>query len=465
MLRPPPGTSRGCHHEIDADRARGVVNARGAIRAVRSACSRGRSSFAVAATMLVALGCADARGDERVTLRFWALGREGEVVQQMLPAFEREHPRVKVEVQQIPFTAAHEKLLTAFVGEATPDVAMIGNTWIPEFHALRGLVRLDTFPTREARREGYFPGIWDTNVMDGALYGVPWYVDTRLIFYRTDLLARAGYATMPRTWGEWREAMRKITAQGGGAATRHWAIYLPLNEWNVQVILGLQAGSPLLKDGGTYGAFEDSAFRRGFDFYTGLFRDGLAPALRINEVSNIYQEIARGTFAMWITGPWNIGEFSRRMPPEMRERWGTAPMPGPDGDSTAISLAGGSSLAIFRNTRHAAEAWQLIEFLSRVDQQVRFYRLTGDLPARTEAWRAARLADDRYARAFYEQLQRVRATPKVPEWEQIASKVQDYTELAVRGGVSEARALAALDRDVNDLLEKRRWMAARSAAR
>ena len=430
-----------------------------------SACVRGFMRLLRGASIaLLAVSCTAARGDEPVTLRFWALGREGEVVQQLLPAFEREHPGVKVEVQQIPFTAAHEKLLTAFVGDATPDVAMLGNTWVPEFHALRALVRLDTFPTREAKRDGYFPGIWDTNVMDGALYGVPWYVDTRLLFYRTDLLARAGYDAMPHTWSAWREAMRRITAQGGGAATRRWAIYLPLNEWNVPVILGMQAGSPLLAGDGTYGAFEQPAFRRGFDFYTGLFREGLAPALRINEVANIYQEFARGTFAMFVTGPWNIGEFTRRLPPELQDRWGTAPMPGPDGDSTAISLAGGSSLAIFRGSRHAAEAWQLIEFLSRVDQQVRFFQLTGDLPARTEAWRAAKLSDDRYAKAFYEQLARVRATPKVPEWEQIATKVQDYAERAVRGRVPVDRVLPALDADVNDLLEKRRWMARQHGA-
>ena len=46
-------------------------------------------------------------------------------------------------VQQIPWTAAHEKLLTAFAGDATPDVCQLGNTWIPEFAALDALEPLD----------------------------------------------------------------------------------------------------------------------------------------------------------------------------------------------------------------------------------------------------------------------------------------------------------------------------------
>ncbi|HEV3455952.1 MAG TPA: extracellular solute-binding protein, partial [Thermoanaerobaculia bacterium] len=75
-------------------------------------------------------------GGEPERLEMWALGREGEVVQQLLPEFERHHPGLRIEVQQIPFIAAHEKLLTAFVGRSTPDVAQLGSTWIPEFAAI-----------------------------------------------------------------------------------------------------------------------------------------------------------------------------------------------------------------------------------------------------------------------------------------------------------------------------------------
>ena len=72
-------------------------------------------------------------------MRFWGLGREGEVVKELLPAFHARHPEIRVVVQQIPWTAAHEKLLTAFVGESLPDVAQIGNTWLPEFRTLGAL--------------------------------------------------------------------------------------------------------------------------------------------------------------------------------------------------------------------------------------------------------------------------------------------------------------------------------------
>ena len=97
--------------------------------------------------------------------------------------------------------------------------------------------------------------------------------------------------------------------------------------------------------------------------------------------------------------------------------------------------------------------------------QLRFYELTGDLPAHRASWNDPTLAGNRYAKAFRDQLDRVVPLPKVPEWEQIATKVFEYGELAIRARLSVDATLAALDRDVNGLLEKRRWMADRSAGR
>lgn len=57
----------------------------------------------------------------------------------------------------------------------------------------------------------------------------------------------------------------------------------------------------------------------------------------------------------------------------------------------------------------------------------------------------------------------MRSPPKVPEWERIASKITDYAEAAVRGELSMEQALAGLDRDVDALLEKRRWLLERGS--
>ena len=383
------------------------------------------------------------------------MGREGEVVTQLLPGFQKEHPGIKVEVQQIPWSAAHEKLLTAYVGDATPDIAMLGNTWVPEFVALDALEPLDArvAASKDLARSDYFSGIWDTNVVDSVTYGIPWYVDTRVIFYRSDLLAKAGCAQMPSTWADWRACMMRIKAQMG---PHQYPLLIPITEWPPIVILALQAGSPILKDNGRFGGFSQPQFLKAFNFYVSLFHDGLAPQLSGTEISNLYQEFERGNIAMYISGPWQIGEFTNRLPKNMQDKWMTAALPGVDGPGA--SLAGGASLSLFRNSHHKTEAWQLMEYLSRPDVQVRFSELTGDLPARREAWKNPLLAGNRYAAAFRDQLERAVPTPKVPEWEQIATKIFEHGESAVRGKQTSVEAMAALDKDVNGILEKRRWL-------
>jgi multiple sugar transport system substrate-binding protein len=421
---------------------------------------RRRTLRCLAAALLPLLSaCGGTGGPEREVVRFWAMGREGEVVAQLVPEFERRNPGIRVQVQQIPWTAAHEKLLTAFVGGATPDVAQLGNTWVPEFQALNALEPLDrrVAATPQLARGDYFAGIWDTNLIEGTTYGIPWYVDTRVLFYRPDLLAAAGYPQPPRTWAAWLDAMRRLKARMGPG---QFPILLPTNEWPQPVILGMQSGSTLLRDGGRYGAFRDPAFQRGFDFYLTLFREGLAPRVSASEVSNRYQEFARGNLAMMITGPWEMGEFATRVPAGIP--WATAPLPGPDGPG--VSLAGGASLVLFRGSRHKEAAWRLIAFLSESAQQARFHQLTGDLPARRSAWALSALARDSQAAAFRDQLDRVRPLPMVPESEQIMNKVVQQGERAARGTASSAEALAALDAEVDRLLEKRRWMLDRRRA-
>ncbi|PWB77560.1 MAG: ABC transporter substrate-binding protein [Holophagae bacterium] len=408
---------------------------------------------------MAAAACGAAPKPEEV-VRFWGLGREGEVVDELLDPFRAEHPELRVEVQQIPFTAAHEKLLTALIGGAAPDLAQVGNTWIPEFVVLGAVEPLDPWLERSSviRREGYFGGVWETNLVDGRLYGVPWYVDTRIVFYRTDLLDAAGCLPFPRSWQDWLECMRRVVALPGG---ERFAILLPTDEWAQPVVLGLQQGATLLADDGSRGAFSSREFARAFDFYIQIFDEHLAPVLSTSQIGNVYQQFAEGRFAMYITGPWNLGEFRRRLPASTLEVWGTAPLPAPDENWPGVSLAGGASLVIFRSSERKSAAWQVVEYLSRPEVQLEFYRLSGDLPARVTPWSDPLLADDPQVAAFFTQLGHVRPMPRVAEWEQIATRLFERAEEAIQGAATNEQVLAGLDRDVDRFLAKRRWVRGR----
>ncbi|HEV2866636.1 MAG TPA: sugar ABC transporter substrate-binding protein [Allosphingosinicella sp.] len=418
--------------------------------------------LALVALLTALLGGCGGGDDGREVVRFWAMGREGEVVAELIPEFERLNPNIRIEVQQIPWSSAHEKLLTAFAGDVTPDIAQLGSSWVPELVALGALEPLDSRMggSRTIDPRDYFAGSLGGNVIDGRTWGIPWYADTRLLFYRSDLLRQAGFESVPADWGGWLRAMRAVKARGGPG---NFAIFLPTNEYEPLLALALQQPEPLLRDGGRYGNFRSPGFRRASDFYLGLFREGLAPRATNTQISNVYEEFARGTFAFYITGPWNMGEFRDRLPPERQDDWMTAPLPGPNGPGA--SIAGGSSLAIFARSQRKEAAWRLLEFLSRPDIQLRFFQLTGDLPARRSVWQAPLLANDRYAAAFRSQLERAKPPPAVPEWERIGQQLRIVSERAVVGQISADQLRATLDADTDRILERRRWMLDREARR
>lgn len=411
----------------------------------------------LAAPLLAA--CSPERDDE---LRFWAMGREAEVAPQLLRGFEREHPGVRLRIEALPWTAAHEKLLTAIAGDATPDVAQMGNTWLPEMAQLGALEPLDDqLPELGLHAGEHFDGIWQTNRIQDRLVGLPWYVDTRLLFYRRDLLAQAGFAHPPQDWAQWRAALQALHR---GAVPR--PMLLPTNEFEPLLALALQQPDELLREGGRHGNFSGTGFQKALGFYLDMFHQGWAPGVTNNQVANLYLEFARGRFACYISGPWNIGEFKRRLPADLQGAWATAPLPGPDG--WGASVAGGASLVVFKRSRRKALAARLIAYLSRPNVQLQFYALTGNLPPRRATWALPRdgapaLRDDPHAAAFAMQLERTRPTPAVPEWERIAQEMQ----LAAARGVHERSNAAeigrSLDARVDGILAKRRWVLDREA--
>ena len=417
------------------------------------------------ACVLLLLSACTREPDNREVVRFWAMGYEGEVVAQLIPEFERQHPGIRIELQQLPWTAAHEKLLTAFAGDSLPDVCAIGNTWIPEFALIGALSPLDARIARAPAADhavaghaaidpdDYFAGAWDSGVVEGHVYAVPWYVETRLPFYRRDLLEQAGIGAPPGNWDEWRTAMAAIKREVG---PKRYAILLPLNEFEPLLVLAIQQSDPLLREDGRYGNFRSPGFKRALAFYKEMFDQGWAPRVTNTQIANVWDEFGRGYFSFYINGPWNIAEFRKRLPAALSQSWMTMPLPGPDGPGA--SVANGTSFVIFTGSRHKDAAWQWIAYLSQSGVQARFHAMTGDLPPRRSAWNSEALKDDVYAAAFRDQLERAKPTPKVPEWERIATEMRLVAEQMVNGRLTVDEAAVELDRRADAILEKRRWM-------
>lgn len=378
---------------------------------------RRRALSLAALTLALWAGRAAAEGP----LVVWAMGEEGKKIAQMARRFEALHPGVRIETQAVPWEAAHAKLLTSVVGGIPPDVSQLGTTWMAEFAAMGALEPVDARANGSAfaRRDAFFPGALQTCLVDGVLYGLPWYVDTRVLFYRKDLLAEVGFPNPPKDWAELKTATRRLAERRSSDGKKAYGIALGARSWNELLLAVWQNGGDPLKPA-------SAEFAEAVDHYIGFFREGLSPTKEAADM-NLFHAFKTGYLPMFISGPWMV-ELTRKELPEMTGRWGVAVLPG---KKTRTSFVGGSNLVIFKESKKKDLAWKFLEFMSEPANQVEWMRITTDLPSTTKAWQDPYFADKPLIRVFGQQMFDTASPPTIPEWEQVANAIDDAMEKIV----------------------------------
>ena len=390
-------------------------------------------------------GCAT-RAPSNAPLTLWAMSWEGDYSPLLMPSFTAA-TGIAVDVQSLPATASHEKLLTAFAGGAMPDVLMLYNGWVQEFASI-GAIAPVAAPALVA---GLFPGVREGTRVDGRDFAVPWSVGPQVQFYRRDILATAGFDAPAEDWDGWRTMARASKRRRPDDY-----VFLMLLNWPDPIVTMLsQAGATMLRDHDTRAQFQTPEVRAAFAYYAALYEDGFAPMALSTEIQDPVAAFATGYCAIWPSGPTTLKDLAHRAELIPRDRWATARLAGPQGPSVGSGL--GTCLCVSTQTRRPDQAWALVRHLTSIGSELQYQRLIGNLPARTDAWRAPQLADVTL-RPFAEQLRHPAGTPRVIEWERIKAEIQLAAERVVRKVQSIDQALGDLDLRVDRLLQKRRTL-------
>ena len=396
-------------------------------------------------------GCGRARDPSR--LSFWAMDVEAENAKYILPGFEHA-AGIRVDEQWLAWTAAHEKLLTAFAGGSLPDVMMLARSWVAEF-AMIGALRPIPADQADLLHDAYAPR--DLRI-GGHDLAVPWTLDTAVQYYRRDLLERAGYDAPPAGWDAWRDMLRAVKRVQGD----RYAVLMQLNWPDHLLQIAEQQPDPLLRDDQSRGNFRSPGFRAALRYYRSLFDEELAPRVTSIQAFDPAGELARGWVAVHGAGAWTRAELLRRRHVLPRDRWAAAPMPGPAGHRR--SLVTGAVLCVSHTAADPARAWALVRYLCAPGTQLRFNRIAGTLPSRPSAWAAPQLATDPVMRVFRDAIDRGVPNRNLIEWDRIGPEVQLIAEQLVRGQWSIDAATAQMDRRVDAILAKRRWLLDRGLA-
>ncbi|WP_299444812.1 sugar ABC transporter substrate-binding protein [uncultured Phycicoccus sp.] len=393
-----------------------------------SACGRSDTTEDAAA----ATGAAVADGKATGTITVWAMGAEGEKLPEITKEFEAANPGAKVEVTAIPWDAAHDKFTTAITANKTPDVAMVGTTWMGEF---AGMDALDPTPG-EIDTSVFFDGAQKTTEVGGTSYGIPWYVETRLVYYRTDLAEKAGITTPPTDWAGLKDMAKAMQDKAGAK----YGIGLQaggVGSWQSVMPFAWSAGADLTKDGGEAYNFDSPELLKAAQYYQSFFTEGIAdkaaPATPTTE-----PDFASGKVPMFISGPWMMSAVEKAGGEGFEDKYDVMQIPA---DTQSSSFVGGSNLVVFKNTENRDSAWKFVQWLAEPETQVDWYGVSTDLPSVKSAWQDPALADDSKLAVFGKQLETAQAPPSFSTWEQVVSTFDTEMEKVTKTGADPAAAL------------------------
>jgi multiple sugar transport system substrate-binding protein len=358
----------------------------------------------------------------------WAMGTEGELLPGLVKQFEQQNPEAKVKVTAIPWNAAHNKFTTAITAQSLPDAAMIGTTWMGEFANLGALAPtpggIDT--------AGFFPGAQETTQVDGVSYGVPWYVETRLVYYRKDLAEKAGVTTPPTDWDGLKSMAQAIKKQPGVK----YAIGLQPGQqgaWQSVMPFAWSNGAELMAEGDKEFSFDTPQMTEALDYYQSFFTEKLAATdLPPNQTE---ANFVNGTVPMFVSGPWMISSLVKLGGASFKDKIGVLRIPK---KVSSTSFVGGSNFVVFKQSKNADSAWKLTKFLTDPKVQADWYQQSSALPSVKSAWQDPRLASDPLLAEFGKQLEDAKAPPSIVNWEQVATAFDTEIERLAKSGQSGA---------------------------
>ncbi|MEU3727853.1 extracellular solute-binding protein [Streptomyces sp. NPDC033538] len=372
-----------------------------------------RLAVLLAAAVVTATACAPQTTDNSSsgedeksgTLRVWLFQEvntkpKEKVVDAVLADFEKAHEDTKVDVEYIPVETRAQRIKAAFNDpDSAPDVIEYGNTDTAGYVKDGGL--LDITEEFEAWDEAKDtdPTARQSVTVDGKIYGAPYFVGVRALYYRTDVFDELGLAA-PKSLDELASTAKKIRDAKpdlygiavGGAYT-----------YGAMPFIWANGGELATGKGGSYAsAIDSAAAQKGIEAYTSLFGDDNCPAAKCAGMggNDTVTAFASGKAAMAIGG-----DFSRQAVDAGKAKgtYAVVPLPGVKSGSVAPAFAGGNNIGVLKSTSHRTLAVDLMKRLSSKEAQSEMFGAMGFLPTFTDV-RQRVAAEEPFVKPFVDTL-------------------------------------------------------------
>lgn len=379
--------------------------------------------------------------DANVTLKMWVMGDSSANATKLLADFTKA-TGIKVTVQAIPWSDVDTKLTTAVASGNGPDVTQIGLSQLPSFISAGALQDISAPISKD-------PAYADANFLDGLssaklnpagkVYSVPWISDTRVLFYRTDLLSQAGISAPPATLTDLHADAVKLAARGSGK----YGYYIPQWDAPLPIEFAWSMGGDVTGADGKV-SFDTPQFRKAVDYYASFYKDKAVPTASDFDQA---QGFISGSAPMLLSGPY-LAQTLKTQAPELDGKWAVAPLPA---DASSTALLAGSTVGVWKNSAHVDADLKLLDFLAQPATQLKWYALDGDLPTAKAALADPSLAGDPNVQVYVKALQTAKLLPLVPTWDKISTKMLDAVNKIVLKGADPTATLNQLNQDTAGL--------------
>ncbi|MFF5860316.1 extracellular solute-binding protein [Streptomyces sp. NPDC012751] len=365
------------------------------------------------------------KDDKTGTLRVWLFQEvdnqpKQRVVDTVVSAFEKAHQGTDVSVEYIPVETRAQRIKAAFNDpKSAPDVIEYGNTDTAGYVKDGGLADVTRDFATWSEAKDTDPTARQSVTVDGKVYGAPYFVGIRALYYRTDVFRELGLA-VPKSQAELVSTAKRVHAARpdlyglavGGAYT-----------YGAMPFLWANGGDLATGKGGSYAsAVDGAAARKGISAYTSLFGDDNCPAAKCAGMTgnDTVTAFAAGKAAMAIGGNFSRAAVDTG---KAKGKYAVVPLPGVEAGSIAPAFAGGNNIGVLKSTSHRTLAVDLMKRLASKETQGRLFEAMGFLPTFTDV-RDRAAAEEPFAKPFVDTLAAgTRFVPVSPAWSQIDSSL------------------------------------------
>ncbi|WP_418275370.1 ABC transporter substrate-binding protein [Isoptericola jiangsuensis] len=380
-------------------------------------------------------------------------GTEGQKLleDELLPQFYEEYPDVTVAVDYTTYGNLNEKLTTAAVSGAVPDVMMMGVGWIEGF-AERGLLAdlSELGLTEDQLLESYTPAIVDAGTWNDGVYAVPIMLDTRYGVARMDLLEEAGYDAPPSSWEELVEMAQALTVRDDkGTLERAGFDMLSLDARQAFETMLFSAGADLFDESVTTPTFNSPEGVSALQLMTDLINEYEVEDIGFSSTDETVNPLLNGRAAMGIAHN-NLWTQGLEADPEMLDNLEPFVIQG-----AAPGMFFGGTLATRSATSDHPEAAQaLLEFLASPDAALAANEQRGNVPALTELLDSDYVQSNRFVQFSMENLELAKREGGPPEWLEVRGDFAPAIESALLGQVEPQQALDDLANLVQTAMDR-----------